>query len=75
MTPARRAGLPIPAGTSRRADGAADAEGVTQMNDVEDAWDEWMHFNWSDDNDMELVEAAFRAGFAAGSEPHDQGSP
>lgn len=30
------------------------------------SWDEWSHFNWSDDADMEYVEAAFRAGYAAG---------
>ncbi|GLU91331.1 hypothetical protein [Agromyces sp. NBRC 114283] len=41
------------------------------MADVEDAWDEWMHFNWSDNDDMELVEAAFRAGFAA-AEPDER---
>jgi hypothetical protein len=35
---------------------------------VDDAWEDWAHFNWSDDYDMGYVEAAFRAGYEAGLE-------
>lgn len=41
------------------------AQPAISAEQVESAWEEWSHFNWTDEIDMDLFRAAFMAGTRA----------